>query len=167
MEQIELFEHKDGPEKINASRLEPQAFEKILRFKHSLLLVIYAILILVVGFVLGAEHTRRALKLKNIAQIDDFKQQALATRAVSESKVTSLAQRRAQNFIIQVATLKNQNNALLIKEALKKAGFNTYVINFKPYYKVYVGPFSGKSEAQEKLKTLKKKYPDSLIKITQ
>jgi len=78
-----------------------------------------------------------------------------------------------QNYVIQVGSYSQQNNALALKMRLKKLGYpvkiSVKIINAQQYYRVWVGPYpdkktakkiANKLKAQERLEYLIKKYPE-------
>ncbi len=73
-------------------------------------------------------------------------------------------------FTIQVASFQDSVKAQTLVEELKKAGFSA-VVSAKHldekgiWYRVWVGDFNSEDEASELLKTLKKDYKNSFIKL--
>ncbi len=91
--------------------------------------------------------------------------------AVSPSAETiSQASPTKKLYTIQVHSFQDQTKAQKSLEALKKAGYTPYVISrdLKEkgiWYRVCVGEFENKEEANTKLAELKQKYKDSFVMI--
>lgn len=72
-------------------------------------------------------------------------------------------------YSIQVASSQDQARAKDLADKLKKEGFAAEAISQSvqgaTWYRVYVGRFATKEEANAKLPALRQKYPDSFIKF--
>jgi len=71
-------------------------------------------------------------------------------------------------FAIQVASLREEDKAELLVEALKKKDYSAYIVTKDLgkkgiWYRVWVGEFETTNQAAETLDELKKDYKDSFI----
>jgi cell division protein FtsN len=174
MEQIELFDNEGNSSKPTPARNEPHPTNKLLQFKRTIFLVIYTILLLIVGFVIGVEHGRRTTGLAIKQEASAISQGTSTTRQPKVSAVKTAKPPAVQpmakpvvvsgEYNIQVASLRTAATALAIRDSLKKSGFSAYTVKSQTITRVCVGPFKTRLEADAKLKILKNKYPDSFIK---
>ncbi len=163
MQQFELFEKLESSDKEKGSKTDNQFANQILKFKRSVLFVIYSLVVLMVGFILGVEHNKNSQAALTTGRVE-LKKTLTVNKQAQNAKIPGNAKQDTVKYTIQVGSYKNIDNANLVRQALKKQGFSAYLVNSKPYIKVYVGPYKSRIEAEEKLKALKKKYPDSFIK---
>ncbi|MEW6170084.1 MAG: SPOR domain-containing protein [Candidatus Omnitrophota bacterium] len=161
MQQFELFDNLDRIEKATTHKDDNQSANQIWKFKRSVLFIIYSLVLLIVGFVLGAERTKY---IARPTKKDSIIRQTAGSPGQKAPHSKQEAAGLSKVYIIQVASYKNLNTATSVKDTLKKQGFSSYIVNSKPYIKVFVGPYKSKKEAEEKLKALQKNYPDSFIK---
>lgn len=183
MQQFELFDNLDSFEKEKSRKDDNQFGNQVWKFKRSVLFIIYSLVLLIAGFVLGVERGKNiaALGVKDdptVKQVVSLPAKTESKKTLSINKQKPVKQEKAEKvpalkqstaefgkvYIIQVASYKNLDTATKVKDALKKQGFLAYVVNSKPYIKVYVGPHKSRIETEEKLKVLKKQYPDSFIR---
>jgi len=68
------------------------------------------------------------------------------------------------SFVIQVGAFKLNKNAQRLQESLKGQGFSVFVKNTTGYWRVFVGSFISKSDANSSLTRLKSNIPDAFIK---
>jgi len=71
-------------------------------------------------------------------------------------------------FVIQVGSFRKENRASLLVKKLKKEGYEAYIVKKDLrdkgiWYRVWVGNFLDKKEANSVLDKIKKKYPKSFI----
>ncbi|OQX78786.1 MAG: hypothetical protein B6D56_08320, partial [Candidatus Omnitrophica bacterium 4484_70.1] len=87
-------------------------------------------------------------------------------KSLSASKEISKTTKRKNKteYVIQVATYKNKKLAEEEKERLKKKGFPVILSRKGKYLVIFVGKFSTKEEAKQKLNFLKARYKDCFIR---
>ncbi|MBL4889712.1 MAG: C40 family peptidase [Candidatus Lindowbacteria bacterium] len=61
----------------------------------------------------------------------------------------------AQNFGIQVAAHKNQDESVALKYAIERAGYSAYIRNENSYYKLRVGPYHSRETAEQEQSALR------------
>lgn len=66
-------------------------------------------------------------------------------------------------YRVQVGAYKNQDNAKKQLEAVKAAGFDTYMVTVGGYFKIQVGAFKNKDNAEAMMNKLKKAGFDAFI----
>ncbi|MBE3598264.1 MAG: SPOR domain-containing protein [Limnochordaceae bacterium] len=72
----------------------------------------------------------------------------------------------AGGFSVQVGAFGSQANANLLADTLRREGFPAQVTTVKSSgvpYKVWVGPYPSREQAQEALRKLKPRWPDAFI----
>ncbi len=79
------------------------------------------------------------------------------------NKITKRKDKKIE-YVIQVATYKNKKLAEKEKEKLKKKGFPVILSRRGKYLVIFVGKFSTKKEAKQKLNFLKARYKDCFIR---
>ena len=66
------------------------------------------------------------------------------------------------SWVVQVGSFSNQQNAVALRDKLRKGGFTTQVekvrVEGKTHYRVRVGPFLERGEAEQSLKQLGEKF---------
>jgi len=67
-------------------------------------------------------------------------------------------------FHIQIASFGKENAAQKEAESLIKTGYSVEIRKSGKYVVVYVGGFTNRKEAAEKMKSLKKKYKDCILR---
>ena len=67
------------------------------------------------------------------------------------------------NFYIQLGSFRNYDNALRLKNNLKKATIRDFMLNGEKFYRVWVGSFNSKKLAESNLKDLSRSYPQAFV----
>jgi len=81
-----------------------------------------------------------------------------------EISKTTKKRKDKTEYVIQVATYKNKKLAEKEKERLKKKGLPVILSRKGKYLVIFVGKFSTKEEAKQKLNFLKARYKDCFIR---
>ncbi|MBU2541193.1 MAG: SPOR domain-containing protein [Candidatus Omnitrophica bacterium] len=168
MKQLELFDgfHKSGGEKSFKKKTQHTNNLRILRY--GLFLIIYTIVVLILGFVLGYDRAKVKRPSPSKAPEATLEKTVKEEPVRIETVATDKDIKVKDAYEIQVASLKKQSSAKTEKETLTKAGFKAYISESGEYIKVCIGPFKTEKEADKNLRALKEKYPkkykDSFIK---
>lgn len=73
-------------------------------------------------------------------------------------------QNTGEKYIIQVATYLKENMANREAEKLEDSGYPAFVSKKGKFMVIFVGEFNNKEKAEEKMKVLKKKYNDCILR---
>lgn len=86
-------------------------------------------------------------------------------KEVVSSKETPPSITPAERWTVQIATFKNQDNAVRLEGKLKEAGFPAYRMTTNSLYKVYVGPELSRATSEKTQESIKKQFKLSGIVI--
>ena len=88
-----------------------------------------------------------------------------ATTAPVKTQIASDAKKNP--FTIQISSFQDKNKADKILGELTKKGYSPYIVSMnlsdKTFYRVYVGKYDSKAQAEESLAKIKQDYKDSFI----
>lgn len=104
------------------------------------------------------EHLWNGLKMGYT--MNDFRKAVAAAMKSSEAKPTETAKTL---YRVQTGAFSKKANATALAEKLKKAGFDTYIVQSGNLYKVQVGAYSVKANADSMAKKLKAAGFDTYI----
>ena len=108
------------------------------------------------------EHLWNGLKMGYT--MDGFKKAvAAAMKPAEETKPAAPAEPAKTLYRVQTGAFTKKANATALAEKLKKAGFDTYIVQSGKYYKVQVGAYSVKANASAMADKLKKAGFDTYI----
>lgn len=96
------------------------------------------------------EHLWNGLKMGYT--MDGFRKAVAAVMTATEEKSDDTAKTL---YRVQTGAFTKKANAAALAEKLKKAGFDTYIVQSGKYYKVQVGAYSVKANAEAMAKKLK------------
>lgn len=102
--------------------------------------------------------------LKTGYTMDGFRKAvAAAMKPAEETKPATPAEPAKTLYRVQTGAFTKKANATALAEKLKKAGFDTYIVQSGKYYKVQVGAYSVKANASAMADKLKKAGFDTYI----
>ncbi len=108
------------------------------------------------------EHLWNGLKMGYT--MDGFRKAvAAAMKPAEETKPAAPAEPAKTLYRVQTGAFTKKANATALAEKLKKAGFDTYIVQSGKYYKVQVGAYSVKANASAMADKLKKAGFDTYI----
>ena len=108
------------------------------------------------------EHLWNGLKMGYT--MDGFRKAvAAAMKPAEETKPAAPAEPAKTLYRVQTGAFTKKANATALAEKLKKAGFDTYIVQSGNYYKVQVGAYSVKANADAMAKKLKAAGFDTYI----
>ena len=108
------------------------------------------------------EHLWNGLKMGYT--MDGFRRAvAAAMKPAEETKPAAPAEPAKTLYRVQTGAFTKKANATALAEKLKKAGFDTYIVQSGKYYKVQVGAYSVKANASAMADKLKKAGFDTYI----
>ena len=108
------------------------------------------------------EHLWNGLKMGYT--MDGFRKAvAAAMKPAEETKPAAPAEPAKTLYRVQTGAFSKKANATALAEKLKKAGFDTYIVQSGKYYKVQVGAYSVKANASAMADKLKKAGFDTYI----
>lgn len=108
------------------------------------------------------EHLWNGLKMGYT--MDGFRKAvAAAMKPAEETKPAAPAEPAKTLYRVQTGAFTKKANATALEEKLKKAGFDTYIVQSGKYYKVQVGAYSVKANAYAMADKLKKAGFDTYI----
>ena len=108
------------------------------------------------------EHLWNGLKMGYT--MDGFRKAvAAAMKPAEETKPAAPAEPAKTLYRVQTGAFSKKANATALAEKLKKAGFDTYIVQSGNYYKVQVGAYSVKANADAMAKKLKAAGFDTYI----
>lgn len=108
------------------------------------------------------EHLWNGLKMGYT--MDGFRKAvAAAMKPAEETKPAAPAESAKTLYRVQTGAFTKKANATALAEKLKKAGFDTYIVQSGKYYKVQVGAYSVKANASAMADKLKKAGFDTYI----
>lgn len=108
------------------------------------------------------EHLWNGLKMGYT--MDGFRKAvAAAMKPAEETKPAAPAEPAKTFYRVQTGAFTKKANATALAEKLKKAGFDTYIVQSGKYYKVQVGAYSVKANADAMAKKLKAAGFDTYI----
>lgn len=108
------------------------------------------------------EHLWNGLKMGYT--MDGFRKAvAAAMKPAEETKPAAPAEPAKTLYRVQTGAFTKKANATALEEKLKKAGFDTYIVQSGKYYKVQVGAYSVKANASAMADKLKKAGFDTYI----
>lgn len=108
------------------------------------------------------EHLWNGLKMGYT--MDGFRKAvAAAIKPAEETKPAAPAEPAKTLYRVQTGAFTKKANATALAEKLKKAGFDTYIVQSGKYYKVQVGAYSVKANASAMADKLKKAGFDTYI----
>ena len=170
MKQLELFDNLEKSDKIKALKRETRDIKQLWRFKRWLFLIIYTIVVLIIGFSLGAEKGKGGVKTTKIQRVSRKAPKEISGKR--DKKIAPETKRASVDtgykYAIQVSTFKNLHSAETEKKTLEKAGLRVFLAKSGKFTRVLIGPFKAKKEAENNLKTIRKKYskryPDCFVK---
>ncbi len=175
-QQFELFQELEKAKSNKSLRPEGAGRPDFRRFKRAILLVIYSIIVLIIGFAFGVEHGKNKVLPQSVD--NSTQTTAFVTKTVKREVRSSVKQPQVKTvaasssvsgvdakskFSIKLASFKNLETAQRELAALKNKGYAAYLVTSKGFSKLYSGPFNTKEEAQSLLKNLKARYPDCFI----
>ena len=108
------------------------------------------------------EHLWNGLKMGYT--MDGFRKAvAAAMKPAEETKPAAPAEPAKTLYRVQTGAFTKKTNATALADKLKKAGFDTYIVQSGKYYKVQVGAYSVKANASAMADKLKKAGFDTYI----
>ena len=108
------------------------------------------------------EHLWNGLKMGYT--MDGFRKAvAAAMKPAEETKPAAPAEPAKTLYRVQTGAFSKKANATALADKLKKAGFDTYIVQSGKYYKVQVGAYSVKANASAMADKLKKAGFDTYI----
>ena len=108
------------------------------------------------------EHLWNGLKMGYT--MDGFRKAvAAAMKPAEETKPATPAEPAKTLYRVQTGAFSKKANATALADKLKKAGFDTYIVQSGKYYKVQVGAYSVKANASAMADKLKKAGFDTYI----
>ena len=108
------------------------------------------------------EHLWNGLKMGYT--MDGFRKAvAAAMKPAEETKPAAPAETAKTLYRVQTGAFSKKANATALADKLKKAGFDTYIVQSGKYYKVQVGAYSVKANASAMADKLKKAGFDTYI----
>jgi hypothetical protein len=92
----------------------------------------------------------------------------LGSEVLDQKKMTTDSRRKESVFAVQVSSFEDKKNAQKMVDDLRKEKYPAYIVNKRLNedtlrFRVYVGRFSTKSEAEELLQMIEKDYPNSYV----
>jgi len=153
-------------------------YKVILPLDMLILLGVSALILLVLFFCLGIEKGKRialrdsGLKTAAVqeaapAEAVENKEQAEAGQSegiAAEQAAEIKQEENLQQYYIQVASFQKEKSALQEADRLEKDGCPILTVQRGSYIVIYVGGYSDKKEAKNKLAELKKKYKDCILR---
>jgi len=96
------------------------------------------------------------------------KKQVTQTQNLPSPQPTNVNVARAGNYAIQVLASKNKSATEKALEKAKAKGYSAYISTKDMgekgvWYRIYIGNFETKKQAEEQLAAAKKDYPDSFV----
>ena len=133
-----------------------QSFLINLSYEKAVFITVVLFMVLLVSFTLGVERGKR-ITSKSESKPKVFEAKKADSALPQDIKDTA-------QYIIQLKTFTDEINARKEEAYLKSRGFNSFVLKQANIYKVCIGTFEKKEDAQNYLLKLKLRYKDSFVR---